>query len=558
MQKESPDSEKGAKPRQRRAHTRSRNGCSECRSRRVRCGEQRPTCQNCTKSRRVCEYPPAKIPLRERRAIERAGEAQPWEQSPWEVSKGSKRAEMPSAAALQRQLVLSGSAKTFGCVSIDMPLKSQELFQYFYQTGMTFGVTPKDHNKDCLAYIISDPEALRSAVLMAGTHFAFNVGSLQAFEPTFLFHKIETMRMVKEWISEGDPKLVAAIIKQVATLAYTEVCRGDLVLAETHLSVIFAVSDCAKDEVTGKHKPKTKDQELSDRYFLLTSTFIYGLKSILTGILRSQGLSDGIISLSSSNSLRLIHGWHTTEGRHSHRLKLKALRMFPAFFNPPRSGAKLRDINATTIIDCFRHVTENYYGSPSKPSHKTSNTLEDEFWKFGPASVIYEHIILAHLNSISYGNDDETEPDSTEDSEPRTSWCGLMIAVQLYMEQVTKLWRPFKKEIFLYTMRVFQRDLSLSLDKPEAARLADLLFWEAFVALLSVHWHEKRGDMDRDTEVKPFLEGVVREQSRALRLNTWEDARDALSNTTWPAIYPGDNLAKGIWEAALEEESPSE
>jgi hypothetical protein len=75
-----------------------------------------------------------------------------------------------------------------------------------------------------MRYIISDPDALRTAVLIAGTHFAFNVGSLQAFEPTFLFHKIETLRMVKNWVSGGDPKLIASITKQVATLAYTEVC----------------------------------------------------------------------------------------------------------------------------------------------------------------------------------------------------------------------------------------------------------------------------------------------------------------------------------------------
>lgn len=75
-----------------------------------------------------------------------------------------------------------------------------------------------------LRYIISDPDALRTAVLIAGTHFAFNVGGLQAFEPTFLFHKIETLRRVKEWVSGGDPKLIASITKQIATLAYTEVC----------------------------------------------------------------------------------------------------------------------------------------------------------------------------------------------------------------------------------------------------------------------------------------------------------------------------------------------
>jgi len=75
-----------------------------------------------------------------------------------------------------------------------------------------------------LAYIITDPEALRSAVLMAGTHFAFNVGSLQDFELTFLHHKIETVRLVRDWVSRQDPKLVAGITKQIVTLAYTEVC----------------------------------------------------------------------------------------------------------------------------------------------------------------------------------------------------------------------------------------------------------------------------------------------------------------------------------------------
>jgi hypothetical protein len=77
----------------------------------------------------VCEYPPAKIPLRERRALERGGEAQPWEQSPWDVSKGSKRPGVSSSNTLARQLVLSGNAKTFN-VAIDMPLRSQELFHY--------------------------------------------------------------------------------------------------------------------------------------------------------------------------------------------------------------------------------------------------------------------------------------------------------------------------------------------------------------------------------------------------------------------------------------------
>jgi hypothetical protein len=58
---------------------------------------------------------------------------------------------------------------------------------------------------------------------MAATHFTFKVGSLEAFEHTFLFHRIETVRLVKKWLSSGDLTLSAAITKQIATLAYTEV-----------------------------------------------------------------------------------------------------------------------------------------------------------------------------------------------------------------------------------------------------------------------------------------------------------------------------------------------
>ncbi|KAI0428531.1 putative Zn(II)2Cys6 transcription factor [Xylaria sp. FL1042] len=40
----------------RRQHTKSRNGCSECKRRHVRCDEQRPSCTNCIKAKRKCEY----------------------------------------------------------------------------------------------------------------------------------------------------------------------------------------------------------------------------------------------------------------------------------------------------------------------------------------------------------------------------------------------------------------------------------------------------------------------------------------------------------------------
>ncbi|KAK1753724.1 hypothetical protein QBC47DRAFT_387008 [Echria macrotheca] len=43
--------------RMRRPHRKSRNGCSKCKDRRIKCDEQRPKCSRCTKMDLPCEYP---------------------------------------------------------------------------------------------------------------------------------------------------------------------------------------------------------------------------------------------------------------------------------------------------------------------------------------------------------------------------------------------------------------------------------------------------------------------------------------------------------------------
>ncbi|KAH6606732.1 zn2-c6 fungal-type dna-binding domain [Trichoderma cornu-damae] len=41
----------------RRSHRKSRNGCSECKRRHIRCDERRPACTNCTIAERACSFP---------------------------------------------------------------------------------------------------------------------------------------------------------------------------------------------------------------------------------------------------------------------------------------------------------------------------------------------------------------------------------------------------------------------------------------------------------------------------------------------------------------------
>ncbi|KAL5380629.1 hypothetical protein DPSP01_007692 [Paraphaeosphaeria sporulosa] len=39
-------------------HHKSRNGCMQCKRRRVKCGMQQPACANCSRRNEICEYPP--------------------------------------------------------------------------------------------------------------------------------------------------------------------------------------------------------------------------------------------------------------------------------------------------------------------------------------------------------------------------------------------------------------------------------------------------------------------------------------------------------------------
>ncbi|KAL4727141.1 hypothetical protein ACLX1H_006042 [Fusarium chlamydosporum] len=282
---------------------------------------------------------------------------------------------------------------------------------------------------------------------MAGIHFAFNVGGLQNFESTFLHHKIETVRLVRKWVSGGDPKLVAGLTKQIATLAYTEVC-----------------------------------------------------------VARAKGQGNDIANLPTTDVVHLLHNFHLHSGKLSHYLKLKAVRLFPAFFTPPYSGAKLLDVDWRPVIKCFGDTTSGVDDYPSSDQ-------QDEFWMYGSSSLFYDSVIMAHLTSISYETyEDGSEASTPEDSSYRTSWCALFIAAQFYVEQVVTLWRPFKKEILLHSLRILQRELTIAMENFGSSPPTDITFWQSFLGLVSVYEHEKEGDMDSEPGFRPFLESTVRRQ----------------------------------------------
>ncbi|ENH75285.1 hypothetical protein FOC1_g10000950, partial [Fusarium oxysporum f. sp. cubense race 1] len=428
-----------AKVRQRRAYTRSRTGCAECKA---------------------------------RRGKKSAGES-------WSCS--------------------AVGTYTMGRFNLFEATRGAQYAESVYQPGGSAGASPADHRRRRMAYIISDPEALQSAVLIAATHFGFKFGNLKNFKQTFYFHTLETVRLVKEWFAKGDFTLCAAITKQMATLAYTEVCRGDHQMAEKHLNAIYALSRHREGRVTTGGK--TMDQELSDRYFLIVA--------------------------------------------------LKAIREFPVTFN--YSGEIFQDIPLARVLPGLRILTRNFYDGYSKPLHRSARQIQDDFWQSETSAMLYDGLIEAHKSSVPKNH--KSQANTGDENEQKASWVGLLIAIELYLEQVVVLWRPFTGENYLYTMRIFQRDLGYALHKPDAPQLADLLFWESFVAVISLQMHEKQGDLAKEPGIRPYFEGFAREQSRVLGLKTWKDAKAALLRIAWPCDFTDDDYVKGTWEAMMEYEA---
>ncbi|CEI61507.1 unnamed protein product [Fusarium venenatum] len=384
------------KARVRQFHTRSKTGCSSCRTRRKRCDEQRPECNNCINLGRVCSYEGIKIPLRERRAQQK--EVHPWEQTPWQIERPSQQLSV-KRTPIPTQLRFMNHDREYNKLACEMPLKSHELFQYRKDAVSSFYAgTDVDKysgvNKDLkivprrlpqigvfLMRLTDDPCALRSTILLAGMHFCFQNGSLASFESTFLYHKVEVMRYINKWIASSSHRRDTTIIRQMTTLAFTEVgpihlhlhvcssethmskvCTGEILGAEAHASGILAIIENAaargKKEKLDTSSSKSPDQELANRYFVMAYTYICGLKSLLGGVCRLGGVDDASIKdFSAKELVEMSHLWHKGEALQSWALKLQALRLLPFFLTPLPVGATFKYADGHAVIQSLRQFT---------------------------------------------------------------------------------------------------------------------------------------------------------------------------------------------------------
>ncbi|KAF4451281.1 Sterol regulatory element-binding protein ECM22 [Fusarium austroafricanum] len=468
----------------RQFHTRSRTGCSNCRTRRKRCDEQRPQCYNCVKGQRTCTYAPVKIPLRERRAQQK--EAQPWEQTPWQVAKTEEEKQMVCMRKTTVPLRLSrlNQDVAFNKLAIAMPLRSHELFQYLFTSCQPPKNVPEISRTEYLSRLIDDPCALRSAILMAGMHFTFQYGDLSCFESTLLFHKVEVMRGINTWIASKDYRLEASIIRQMATLAFTEACHGELVAAETHISGILALIETAK---VGRNDPTlpdswSTDQELANRYFVMSYVYLTGLKSLLGGICRTGGYANSIDALPGRKLVKLSYIWHSSEALESLALKLQAIRLFPFFFSPLAQGARLNNADGAKIITSLREFTIGINPLFMTQGADTMDAKFESFWRQGPASRVLAEYVMAHVQSISIPGEKVETPEMPT-STFIGPWCGWVVASIIYMQDVLRVLEPLDRRIHKYAITIFQHDVAKNLAVKGTSRNDEFLFWLVMVGL---------------------------------------------------------------------------
>ncbi|KAM0358699.1 hypothetical protein ACHAO7_003775 [Fusarium culmorum] len=248
-----------------------------------------------------------------------------------------------------------------------------------------------------------------------------------------------------------------------------------------------------------------------------------------------------------SETMNFLHNFHLTSGQFSHKNTVKAVRLIPAFFDAPHDGAQLLDIDYRPILECLQGLDEN--PGPNE---------QYDFWLYGRASTFWSNIINAHLNSIYYeGDSSESNATTPEDSRYMTPWCALLAAVKFYVEQVVIIWRPLRREIFLHALRILQRDITVAMQKPVPLQLPEMILWESFLGLVSIRGHEKFGDMDQEPRLRPFFEEIVRNQSKVMRLYTWEDMRGVLVSILWPVSPSKDGYMSRIWKTAMSDTDDS-
>ncbi|PTD06321.1 hypothetical protein FCULG_00011731 [Fusarium culmorum] len=503
-------------PETRPSSTRSRNGCVQCRSRRVRCDEKRPSW----------------------------AAARPGEQTPWVVQKSTS---LPPARIFARPGY--DFLDPFDALPIKMPLKSKELLHYFLQAGATIGPLPVNPN-DCVASATRNPEVLQNTMLVSALHYAWNKGDLAAFEPTFLFHKIESIKQVNTWLTTSSrAKEILRCAKYISTLCFVECCLGNFAVAESHLNGLAIYLSTKDREALRQECDCDVDLELTDRYLVVASNMIHSTRSRLAEVVPPEVISQpSDTELEVPELSRMIHKMHLSEAN-GPELRLRAFRMVPFFFGSIPPGCEPKDIDMFPAISILRPITELAMPTNSKDRGDPDIPMPWNVWNSGAPSKLLYTVITAHIQSFSNKIPLPTHGEPVYVS----AWSGFCSAVDFYLTTVLAVCNqglPPQRVLHYLKVDIIKRDLQNGppLFDSMNTETRNLWFWKAFMCALSVFHAQSLKFDDKFDLILEELCVLIRSWMKYTRVSTWKDAHCILSFVVWPTGPVKRELCRELWQ----------
>ncbi|EXK28367.1 hypothetical protein FOXG_20189 [Fusarium oxysporum f. sp. lycopersici 4287] len=520
--------------RTRRPHTRSKTGCLTCRKRRVRCDGGKPTCTRCVSAGRACEFADPSIPLRDRKAT-----CLPGEQQPWIISQDAP------PVTLMVNSPFGKSVEPFDCLGLDMTLRSRELLHYFHNSHDSADLVLSKASRNIFSSVAQHPDALRDTLLVAGLHYAWTVGDLETYKPTFLFHKVSTIQVLNRWLQNIHQPGLMTFIRHVSILCFIEASYGNVHDTEAHINgLVNAVHLLSPLDDDFGHRSEI-EEELANRYLLLTYYAYQGFKARILGSDSLQNLFRQNNTAEFSTFVSQIYLWKTQNIGHL-EMRLNAMKLLPFFFAALPSSTQFHSIDASPLIDCLKHVTTS-----------TQTVREDRYkcdpsweWIEGSDSRLLCATIGSHFSSLFH--DDMFS--SAHSSKYSISWSGMCAASSLYMHSVLELWNGGKAidaRLLRRFLSILSRDLSQSVSTLGLNDSTDFWLWRAFLGEYSIAKQQANNHDPLLDGLQRAFTGYVDAWKRVTGLTLWEEAHACLVTVAWPATMNYET-GRGVWISAIE------
>ncbi|KAK1830402.1 hypothetical protein QBC39DRAFT_112073 [Podospora conica] len=218
--------------RKRRAHKRSRNGCSTCKQRHIRCDEVKPICTTCLTRGGECGYP------------EQSRSATPSASTVDSGTGSALRGTLSSPESIYSRP--SSPANPFNSFPITLPHRALDRFNHFTTQNISSPTSvPKETNPECASLLLSNPGTFRASLLSTALSYSWlPAGQRNSdMEEALLSHKLEAMRVVNAQIADPVLRTSDGCLSLIAALALVESGMGNYAAAEAHLKGLFTLID---------------------------------------------------------------------------------------------------------------------------------------------------------------------------------------------------------------------------------------------------------------------------------------------------------------------------